>query len=134
MKKGLQGFDEFWTYYPRRVGKLAAERKYSLALKSASPADILRGVQLYAKERSGKDEQFTAHPATWLHAGKWDAYPPAIAPTDAPAGFYASFCSAELDAWNAYGRKTKGMNYPADKRGGWHFPARWPPNQGGHAT
>jgi hypothetical protein len=53
-----------------------------------------------------------------------------VAPASAPAGFYAAFTSAELDAWNAYGRATKGINYPQDKRGRWHFPTRWPPAYG----
>ncbi len=124
----LPGFDEFWKNYPRRIGKLAAMRKYKIALNVASAAEIIRGAELYAKERSGKEEQFTAHPATWLHAGRWDAYTVPAPVGVVELGFYAAFCSAELDAWNAYGRQTKGLNYPADKRGGWHFPTRWPPN------
>lgn len=44
-------------------------------------------------------------------------------------GFHADFGSAELDAWDAYGRATRGMNYPRDRSGGWTFPTRWPPKE-----
>jgi hypothetical protein len=32
-----------------------------------------------------------------------------------------------LAAWDAYGRATNGKPYPRNRRGGWHFPAKWPP-------
>ena len=32
-----------------------------------------------------------------------------------------------LAAWDAYGRETTGKPYPRDRRGGWHFPTKWPP-------
>lgn len=127
MKEDLEGFDEFWKVYPRRVAKQAAIRMYKRALKLTTSAEILRAAKRYMGERYGKDEAFTKHPATWLNAGCWDDYPQVEETKNASAGFYAAFTSEELDAWNAYGRKTKGLNYPADKRGGWYFPTQWPP-------
>ena len=123
----LEGFYIFWATYPRRVGKLAAIKAYKRALKVSTAAEILRGAKLYAKDQAGKDQQFTAHPTTWLNAGRWGDYPAETQSVGAACGFYAAFTSAELDAWNAYGRRTKGLNYPADKRGGWYFPTQWPP-------
>jgi hypothetical protein len=41
--------------------------------------------------------------------------------------FYAKQDSEELEAWDAYGMKTKGKSFPRDKDGGWRFPAQWPP-------
>lgn len=43
--------------------------------------------------------------------------------------FYARFGSAELEAWDDYGRITKGTTYPRDKHGGWSFPSQWPPSE-----
>ena len=43
--------------------------------------------------------------------------------------FYASFASAELEAWEAYERTTK-VTFPRDKQGGWTFPTQWPPTKG----
>lgn len=35
-----------------------------------------------------------------------------------------------LEAWDAYGRKTNGRPYPRDKKGGWRFPSKFPPDYG----
>lgn len=47
-------------------------------------------------------------------------------------GFLASFGSAELDAWEAYGRTVLGKTFPRNKEGGWRFPTRWPPGHQPH--
>ena len=49
------------------------------------------------------------------------------APIAEPTGFYAKLDSAEWNAWNAHLRDTKNKPAPLDKKGGWRFPARWPP-------
>lgn len=125
--KELQSFDDFWKIYPRKRDKMAAKRMYARALKLASSAEILRATKLYAAERLGKDEKYTQYPGTWLNAGGWGNYPPPDEPP-APNGFYASFTSRELTAWDSYRRQTEGMDWPRDKKGGWWFPTRWPPN------
>lgn len=42
------------------------------------------------------------------------------------SGFYASFASPQLAAWESYER-VNGKKYPRDKAGGWRFPTEWPP-------
>ncbi len=121
----LDGFDAFWSAYPRKVARLAALRKYKQALKLTTPEVLFAAVQKYAAARVGKDVQYTVHASRWLNEGRWEDY--AIQALVVPTGFYASFTSAELDAWNAYGRRTKGVNYPQDRSGGWYFPTQWPP-------
>lgn len=68
---GLLGFEEFWKIYPRHVAKKAAERAYRRAMKSTPAIEILSGAMRYAAERTGQDEKFTKHPATWLNGGCW---------------------------------------------------------------
>jgi hypothetical protein len=34
---------------------------------------------------------------------------------------------AALAAWDAYGRATTGKAFPRNRRGGWCFPTKWPP-------
>lgn len=66
-----QSFAEFWKVYPKRVGKIAAEKAFIKAVQGGiEPQTIIDGAKAYAgdKERS---EAFTAHPATWLNAGRW---------------------------------------------------------------
>jgi hypothetical protein len=69
-------FEEFWRVYPRRVGKSAARRAWDKAIKARVIAGtIIAGARRYAAERSGQDPAYTAHPGTWLNAGRWDDEP-----------------------------------------------------------
>lgn len=61
---------EFWYRYPRRVGKLAAQRAYVKARKSVSAAVILEGVSRYIASKPAWQQW--AFPASWLNAGRWE--------------------------------------------------------------
>lgn len=78
-------FDAFWKAYPRRVGKQAAAKAYANAVKNADPAALLVGAQRYAAARQGEDPHYTAHPATWLNAGRWDDEPDPLPGNDLTA-------------------------------------------------
>lgn len=124
-----EGFEVFWKVYPRLIERMAAIRAYRKALKITTPNVILVAAMQYAQERRGQDMQFTKHPASWLNAQFWaDFGQPA--PIEKSSGFYATFTSPELDAWEAYGKSTRKRGYPRDKNGGWFFPTRWPPGFG----
>lgn len=124
----MEGFDEFWKLYPRRVAKQAAMKAYARALKMTTSQAILKAARQYARERIGQDATFTKHPATWLNAGCWGDYELTQVEEANPkaTGFYVSFNSPELVAWEDYERQI-GRTFPRDKRGGWVFPTRWPP-------
>jgi hypothetical protein len=137
METALNGFDEFWKVYPRRVAKQAALRMYKQALKKTTPEHILSAAKKYAAERIGQDAQFTKHPSTWLNGGCWGDYDTDLtkAPTSAtaaPAKVYVKFINR--DAWDAYGRRVNGKSYPQDRAGGWWFPSEWPPNLRGEGN
>lgn len=68
-------FDDFWTAYPRKVGKGQARKAWTKAVKTTAPEVILAGAQRYARERQGQDQQYTAHPATWLNGERWTDQP-----------------------------------------------------------
>lgn len=69
-------FARFWLAYPRRVGKKAAEVKFTKAIKDgADPEQLIAGAERYAHARKGQDPKFTAHPSTWLTQGRWDDEP-----------------------------------------------------------
>ena len=63
-------FDEFWSAYPRKVGKQAAMKAYAKAIRLASTDEITAGALRYANDPNRVDA-FTAHPTTWLNAGRW---------------------------------------------------------------
>lgn len=65
------GFEKFWTIYPRKVGKGAAFKAWKKARKTASDEQIIAACNLYAVLRRTQDPQYTAHPATWLNQERW---------------------------------------------------------------
>lgn len=65
------GFEEFWTVFPRKKSKGAAERAYKKALQFADFATLIAGARRYAAEEEHKNRQYTKHPATWLSAKGW---------------------------------------------------------------
>jgi hypothetical protein len=65
----MTAFDVFWEKYPRKVGKLDAQKAYTKALKLATPEDILAGVERSVKHWT--DPRFIPYPATWLNGGRW---------------------------------------------------------------
>jgi DNA replication protein DnaC len=85
-------FEDFWSFYPRKVGKDAARRAFA---KRNVDAKLLQQMlaALSVQKRSDawkKDSgQFIPHPSTWLNQGRWqDELPPAGAAADAGGGDY----------------------------------------------
>ena len=71
----LVNFNEFWSYYPKRIGKKTAYKKYKLAIESGVLHDeIMNGVRAYVTDLrvNGTSRQFIASPITWLNQGRWD--------------------------------------------------------------
>jgi hypothetical protein len=66
-----QQFDEFWTVYPRKVGKKAAKAAYLRATKDTGHRTIVAAV-LHQIEHGWKDPRYIPHPTTWLNQGRWD--------------------------------------------------------------
>ena len=69
------GFETFWTSYPRKVGKGAALAEWTKLRPSAD----LQAQILAAVERQRTCDQWTKdggqdvpHPRTWLHQGRWE--------------------------------------------------------------
>lgn len=67
-------FDEFWSAYPRRSGKIKAKDAFRKASKECDPSEIIAGAQAFADDPNRQDE-FTPHPATWLNQGRWEDDP-----------------------------------------------------------
>jgi hypothetical protein len=72
-------FDEFWDVYPRKVGKLDAQKAYAKAVRAAGPDRVLAGARRLAADPNLPDDRtLIPHAATWLNGGRWDdePYPP----------------------------------------------------------
>ncbi len=86
-------FNEFWSVYPRKVGKGAARRAWVTAIKNGAEAEqVILAAKLFASEP--RELKFTPHPATWLNGERWLDEPEAPA---RPKGY--EWMSEE--GWNA---------------------------------
>lgn len=69
------GFDLFWSTFPRKIGKGAAELAWK-KLKPDGPlqARIIQAVKAQCKSEQWRRDQgqFIPHPATWLNGKRWE--------------------------------------------------------------
>lgn len=65
-------FARFWDVYPRHIGKVAARKSWTAALRKAPVETIIEAAGRYAAERGNQDPKYTAHPATWLNQERWE--------------------------------------------------------------
>jgi len=64
-------FEEFWSVYPRKVGKGQARAAFKAALRKATKDELVSAVTKYAEQVRGKDIAYIAHASTWLHGERW---------------------------------------------------------------
>ena len=78
----LTTFANFWSLYPRKVARKAAERAWSRVARSDYPA-LFSGLILWRKEWLRRGEiEYIPHAATWLNGERWtDELPASIAAT-----------------------------------------------------
>jgi hypothetical protein len=72
--KANQPFDLFWKIYPLKVGKAAAKKAWDKAVTKADQDEIINGALQYAQDPN-RHPSYTAHPSTWLNAGRWSDDP-----------------------------------------------------------
>jgi hypothetical protein len=90
-RSGRDGFDAFWTAYPKKVARQAAVKAWAKIDRAVDTADIMAGLaRAVRSEQWLKDGgQYVPHASTWLNGGRWtDALPGVPVPpsTPAPAG------------------------------------------------
>jgi hypothetical protein len=68
-------FDEFWEWYPRKVGKEAAKKAWEGARRKTDQQNILDGVERFRTDPNLPVKEFIPHPSTWLNEGRWDDEP-----------------------------------------------------------
>jgi hypothetical protein len=80
-------FEEFWSTYPKKVGKEAARKAWKKVKPSAELFDkiiVAVGQGKHSDQWTREGGRFIPNPATWLNQGRWDdelALPP---PTPTP--------------------------------------------------
>jgi len=63
-------FDQFWTVYPKKTGRIAAEKKFN-ALKPEVQKEILNHLAIRVEADKGWKDGFVPLPVTFLNQGRW---------------------------------------------------------------
>jgi hypothetical protein len=73
-RKSLSEFENWWCAYPKKVGKIPAQKIYTRVIKNrqATHAELLAGAMRYSAQRTGEDPKFTKEPKNWLAEGRWN--------------------------------------------------------------
>lgn len=81
----VPGFEEWWSAYPRKVGRSKAKTAYAKAVREiasrngndlAAAADkLLSTTRTFAESDTGQAGQYCPHPTTWLSQGRYDDDP-----------------------------------------------------------
>lgn len=69
------GFDDWWKQYPKKVGKIDAQKAYRAAIKQgATPQDLLDGLQRHNAnwKAANTERRYIPNPASWLRKGRWE--------------------------------------------------------------
>lgn len=76
----MDGFEEFWSAYPRKQGKEDARKAWRQMKCSGKQQAVTDGAQRYASDPN-REDRYTKLPAGWLREGRWeDAALPARGP------------------------------------------------------
>ena len=122
-------FEAFVTAFPRRpegMDAAAVRVAWRAALARAPAETIVAGAMAYAESVAGREPRYVMSPRRFLSESRWRDKP-------SPSRNVAPLLWIALDApgwreWSAFYRSTKGKTPPLDRRGGWRFPARFPPH------
>lgn len=74
-QKPADGFDDWWKQYPKKVGKLDAQKAYRAAIKQgAKPQDLLDGLRRHNAnwKAANTERRYIPNPASWLRKGRWE--------------------------------------------------------------
>ena len=74
-EKILTQAEIIYQVYPKHVGKKAALKAITKALKEVSFETLLEKTEEYTVSIEGKDKEFIPHPATWFNQGRWEDDP-----------------------------------------------------------
>lgn len=127
-EKETDEFEEWYQAYPLHKGRGAALRAYRKARTEAEREVLLTAAKAFARKSAGKEQQFIAHPATWLNQDRWldeDLQPPKPQEPTSNGGVYVHYGTDQGDAWERDYR-LRGKIPPRDSRGGWYHPSEYP--------
>ena len=66
-----QQFEDWWQYYPRKVGKIPARKAYDKAIKKMTHEELIEAAQIFSQQCQYKEKDFIPHASTWLNSERW---------------------------------------------------------------
>lgn len=126
-----EAFEQFWNAYP--TDKMMSKSNASKQFTKLSPEDrqaVIAAVEPFKVWLAAQKDYRTLHAERFISQRRFDGFrPDEGTPRLVASNFYAKAGSAELEAWDAHWRLTKGKSAPRDKHGGWYFPTEFPTNE-----
>lgn len=71
----IDHFEDFWTAYPRKIGKGAARKAFAAAIKKATIEEISSGLNNQREALLAKEQKYIPHASTWLNGERWNDDP-----------------------------------------------------------
>jgi len=68
----MEKFDEFWSIYPKKVGKLAAYRVWAALKLNGETDSVIEAVKKQMDSKNWQEKKFIPKPENWLADGRWD--------------------------------------------------------------
>jgi hypothetical protein len=78
--KHIDHFDDFWSAYPRKIGRVNARKAFEKAMRIATIDEISAGLNSQLDILKSKEQKFIPHPSTWLSGERWNDEPDHNAP------------------------------------------------------
>lgn len=69
-----EDFLKFWAVFPRKTGKIKAQKAFFKALKLVSFSEMIQAAQSYAADPN-RSATYTKEAASWLNEGRWEDGP-----------------------------------------------------------
>jgi len=73
--KLIDHFEDFWSAYPRKIGKAKARTAFAYAMKKATIEQISNGLNDQVEALLAKEQKFIPHASTWLNGERWNDEP-----------------------------------------------------------
>lgn len=74
-EKHIEGFEDFWNLYPKKIAKADALKAWSKALKVKTADELLSLTKSYAKGEL-PNMTYIPYPASWLNKGLYESVEP----------------------------------------------------------
>jgi hypothetical protein len=67
----VDGFEEWWSLYPKKVGKGQARRAWGAAVRKAGVPALTAALLAQRPSLLARETQFIPNPSTWLTGERW---------------------------------------------------------------